>query len=202
MTGRDVLQKLVGLARYPSRIHGPAHWARVRRFGALLAETEDLPPAARRCVEVFAQIHDLAREDDGGGNQHAVDGASYMDEVISAVFAGRLTQDQVETVRRAIRYHSDGMVAQQANEDGLFEGLEWPRDLLVRTVGCCWDADRVDLLRVGIHPAPEFMSTSGWRDVLALSLRIHGVGRRDDMRDKSAYDQTMATRGGATVRLR
>ncbi len=194
MTGREILRKLVGLARYPSQIHGPAHWARVRHFGALLAEAEDLPPAARTCVEVFAQIHDLAREDDGGGNQHAIDGASYMDEVVSAVFSGQLSPDQVETVRAAIRYHSDGMVAQQASEDGLFEGLGWPRDLLVRTVGCCWDADRIDLLRVGIHPAHEFMSTSGWRDVLALSLRIHGAGRLDGVRNKVAYDPAMAAR--------
>src|SRR5580700_11484463 len=113
MTGRETLRRLSGFARYPSQIHGPAHWARVQRFGALLAETEDLPPAARTCVEVFAQIHDLAREDDGGGNQHAIDGAFYMDEVVSAVFDGQLSKDQIETVRTAIRYHSDGTVAQQ-----------------------------------------------------------------------------------------
>jgi uncharacterized protein len=196
MTGREILRKLAGFARHPSQIHGPAHWARVQRFGALLAETEDLPPAARTCVEVFAQIHDLAREDDGGGNQHAIDGAFYMDEVVSAVFDGQLSHDQIETIRAAIRYHSDGTVAQQASEDGLFEGLEWPRDLLVRTVGCCWDADRIDLLRVGIYPAPEFMSTSGWRDVLALSSRIHGAIRLDDVRYKGAYDPTMAARRG------
>ena len=172
MTGGDTLRTLVGLARYPSLIHGPAHWSRVRRFGALLAEKEQLPGAARACVEIFALLHDLAREDDGGGNQHAIDGAAYMDEVIPAVF-GRLSLDQIKTVRVAIRSHSDGMVARQASDNGLFDRLDWPRDLLTRTVGCCWDADRLDLPRVGIHPVPELMSTAGWRDVLTLSLRIH-----------------------------
>lgn len=193
MTSRDTLQRLVGLARYPSLIHGPAHWSRVRRFGALLAEKEQLPVAARACVEIFALLHDLAREDDGGGNQHAIDGSSYMDEVMPCVF-GQLSLDQIETVRVAIRYHSDGMVARQANEKGLFDELDWPRDLLTRTVGCCWDADRLDLPRVGIHPVPELMSTAGWRDVFGLSLRIHDATRSDDDRFKNSYDPTMAAR--------
>jgi hypothetical protein len=32
-----VRQRLAAFARFPSEIHGPAHWFRVRRFGALLA---------------------------------------------------------------------------------------------------------------------------------------------------------------------
>jgi uncharacterized protein len=32
-----------------------------------------------------------------------------------------------------------------------------------RTIGCCWDADRLDLGRVGIEPDPELMSTDAAR---------------------------------------
>jgi uncharacterized protein len=169
-----ILEKLVGYARIKSSIHGPAHWSRVRRFGALLAEREDLPEAARTCVEIFAWVHDLARLDDGGGNQHAHDGAYSIDEVVPAVF-GILPAVQLETIRTAVLYHSDGMVAEHAAADGLLDHLDGPRDVIVRTIGCSWDADRLDLPRVGIQPAPEFMSTAGWREVLALSLRIHGA---------------------------
>lgn len=31
------------------------------------------------------------------------------------------------------------------------------------TIGCCWDADRLDLGRVGIEPDPELMSTDAGR---------------------------------------
>jgi len=179
MTPADIVRTLRGYARFRSRLHGPAHWARVRRFGALLAEKEGLPEDARACVEVFAWVHDLARENDGGGNKHAIDGASYVDVVVPAVFGG-IRRDQLEAVRVAVRYHSDGMVADEASATGLFEGLEGPRDLVVRTIGCCWDADRLDLPRVGIQPAPELMSTSCWRDVFSHSRRIHEASETGD----------------------
>src|SRR5262249_18624408 len=54
---------------YPIHAHGRGRWARVHLFGLLPAEREELPAMARACVEVFAWVHDLAREDDGGGNQ-------------------------------------------------------------------------------------------------------------------------------------
>jgi uncharacterized protein len=147
----------------------------VRRFGALLAEHEGLPEPARRCVEIFSLVHDLARLDDGGGNQHAIDGAMYLDEVLPAIF-GPLPQEHIETIRAAIRYHSDGMTASVARECGLFEALEGPPDLVIRTIGCCWDADRLDLPRVGIHPDANLMSTESWREVLPQSLRMHRSG--------------------------
>jgi hypothetical protein len=31
------------------------------------------------------------------------------------------------------------------------------------TIACCWDADRLDLSRVGIEPDPELMSTEAGR---------------------------------------
>ena len=178
MPPADLVRTLRGYTRFPSHLHGPAHWARVRRFGTLLAEREGLPADAQACVEVFAWVHDLAREDDGGGNQHAIDGASHVDVVVPAVF-GELRPEQIEIVRVAVRYHSDGLVARQALAVGLLEGLDGPSDLVARTIGCCWDADRLDLPRVGIHPRPEFMSTASWREVLAQSLRIHEQGRTD-----------------------
>jgi len=175
MTPGEVRRKLCALAFFPSEIHGPGHWFRVRRFGAILAALEGLPEDARRCVEIFALVHDLARLDDGCGNQHAIDGAAYIDEVLPAVF-GPIPRDQVETVRVAIRYHSDGMVSRVADDRGLFAHLEGPHELSVRTIGCCWDADRLDLPRVGIHPEARFMSTANWRDVLPVALRMHGPG--------------------------
>jgi uncharacterized protein len=44
---------------------------------------------------------------------------------------------------RAIRHHSGGKVSTDA------------------TIQSCWDADRLDLGRVGIVPAAEFLSSEG-----------------------------------------
>ncbi|TML82741.1 MAG: hypothetical protein E6G09_09645, partial [Actinobacteria bacterium] len=40
------------------------------------------------------------------------------------------------------------------------------------TIGCCWDADRLDLGRVGIEPDPELMSTIAGPE---RALRIVGL---------------------------
>ena len=176
---RSAVQILAALqphVRFPSVVHGPRHWARVRRFGALLATRVALPAEARACVELFAWLHDLAREDDGASRRHAVDGAEQIDAVLPEI-AGPLSPDQIETIRVAIRYHSDGMVAARAWEAGAFDGIGWPRDLAVATVGCCWDADRLDLPRVGVVPTEAFMSTPVWREVQQISARMHARGQ-------------------------
>ena len=167
MNRRDLVQKLMAYARFPSQIHGPAHWSRVRRFGSVLAEAEALPDAARACVEIFAWVHDLARRHDGGGNEHAIEGAAYIDQVVPAIF-GPLPREQMETIRVAILYHSDGMTAREASEADVFPDVTWQPELVVATVGCCWDADRLDLPRVGIIPEARFMSTARWRQVRSV----------------------------------
>jgi uncharacterized protein len=202
-TPAEILQALQPHVRFPSVLHGPPHWARVHRFGLALAERVDLPAEGRVCVELFAWLHDLAREDDGPGAQHAIDGAVQIDAVLPAI-AGALSPAQIETVRAAIRYHSDGMVAGGAWDAGAFEGIDWPRDLLVATVGCCWDADRLDLPRVGIAPNDRYMSIAAWREVESLSARIHRraaasipVARSDYDPRLGARHRARATEGGA-----
>ena len=34
------------------------------------------------------------------------------------------------------------------------------------TIGCCWDADRLDLGRVGIEPEAEYQSTVAAREMV------------------------------------
>jgi uncharacterized protein len=197
----EIIRALKGHTRFPSRVHGPAHWARVHRFGCLLAEKEGLPMHARTCVELFAWTHDLAREDDGGGNEHAIQGATYIDEVLPAVF-GSLPADQVEILRIAIRYHSDGLVAAEVVELGLVDGVGWSRDLAAVTVGCCWDADRLDLLRFGIQPVAPLMSTASWRDVMALAVEVHqmAAGEGNDAAAPVLATATYDPRLGARFR--
>lgn len=176
MTPAQIIAALRPYVRFDSALHGPAHWAHVHRFGAALADRLDLPPEGRVCVELFAWLHDLARKDDEAGAQHAVDGAAQI-EAILPVIADPLTPAQIETIRVAVRHHSDGMVSGRAGEAGVFAHIDWPRDLVVATVGCCWDADRLDLPRVGMTPSDRFMSTRVWKEIAPLSARIHGRGK-------------------------
>ena len=36
------------------------------------------------------------------------------------------------------------------------------------TIGTCWDADRLDLPRVGVIPTPDFLSTAAAKKLLRL----------------------------------
>jgi uncharacterized protein len=193
LTAAQILAALEPHVRFPSVLHGPPHWARVRRFGTLLAARVALPPEAHACVELFAWLHDLAREDDAASRRHAVDGAAQIDAILP-VIADPLTPDQVETLRAAIHHHSDGMVAARAWEVGAFDRIGWPRDLVVATVGCCWDADRLDLPRVGVAPAEQFMSTPVWRDVQPLAARIHAGGVTSAGTVSTTYDPSGVAR--------
>jgi uncharacterized protein len=192
MGNRALIHELERLARFPSHLHGPAHWARVQRFGALLAEREGLSVEARRVVDLFAWTHDLAREDDWGGNAHALAGAEYLDEIVPVVFPGA-DAAEVEVVRIAIRHHSDGLTARQALEAGLFSGLPWPSELAASAVGVAWDADRLDLLRLRVSPRPELMSTTSWRDVQRLAAEMHHFALdTSDAVPLSGYDVSLA----------
>jgi uncharacterized protein len=170
----QILRAVQPFARFRSTLHGPAHWARVHRFANALLNREHVPGDAQTCILLFAWLHDLAREDDEGTRTHAVDGAAQLDRILPAI-GEPLSGDQREILRGAIHYHSDGMVAREAVVAGLFDRVGWPPELVILTIGCCWDADRLDLPRVGITPDPALMSTSSWRDVQVLSARIHHV---------------------------
>jgi len=185
MSNRDVLAALEPFRRFRSTLHGPAHWARVHRFALVLAAQLKLPRPQRYCVEVFAWLHDLARVDDGGGRQHAIDGAEQVRTFASQVFPA-LSEDQVFIVKLAIRHHSDGLTADVAAHQGLFSNCAWPTDLALNTVACCWDADRLDLLRLGREPLNQYMSTPFWRDILPLARQLHGFSSESDELDLSS----------------
>ena len=123
-------------------IHGAPHWARVRRNGLVLAERTG---AIRRVVSLFAFLHDSCRVDDGRDAEHGQRAAAL---VCSLRDAGLLclSDEETELLCIACRHHSDGRV---------------DADVTVQT---CWDADRLDLGRVGKHPDPRYLCTPAARD--------------------------------------
>lgn len=176
---RELLAQLRRFTFFDSHLHGPAHWVRVHRFGLILADNMNLEESQARCVEVFAWTHDLARVDDGGGNQHALDGAAHAFPVMDALFDD-LNAAERQLVSAAIRHHSDGMTADEAYFQGVLDIEGWTEDELVETVAACWDADRLDLLRLGVPPNARYMSTECWRDVLPYSQKLHSRREQAD----------------------
>ena len=122
-------------------IHGIQHWERVRENGLRLAQTTGANPAV---VELFAYLHDSRRLDDWEDLGHGARAAVYVRGLQGHHF--EISDEDLELLVYACHHHSDG----------LMEG-----DVTVLT---CWDADRLDLGRVGIRPDPQYLCTPAARD--------------------------------------
>jgi uncharacterized protein len=117
-------------------IHGLPHWLRVRENGLLLAERTGADPLV---VELFAWLHDSRRLNDGWDRGHGPRAAAFARELRGHVLD--LDDARFELLENACRYHADGLTTGDP------------------TVLTCWDADRLDLGRVGIRPDPRYLCT-------------------------------------------
>ena len=115
--------------------HGAPHWARVRHHGLYLGRQLG---ADLRVVELFAFLHDSQRQNEYTDHGHGRRASAY---------AATLRQRGLfELLTTACNGHSDG---------------EMRGDI---TVQVCWDADRLDLGRVGTKPDPLRLCTKLARD--------------------------------------
>ena len=131
-------------------IHGAPHWARVRENGLRLAK---ITGANTRVVELFAFLHDSRRMADGYDPDHGSRAAEFAYALAGAVFD--VASEELDLLMTACQGHSDGLT----------EG-----DITVVT---CWDADRLDLGRVGIKPHPSKLCTDAARDPEILQWALH-----------------------------
>lgn len=125
--------------------HGIAHWARVRANGLMLA---DLTGANRHVVELFAFFHDSCRV-----NEHVDDGHGARGAALASRLKGRFfnaTDEEMDLLHFACVHHTDGMSQGDA------------------TVLTCWDADRLDLGRVGITPRAKYLGTEAARSQTSM----------------------------------
>jgi len=131
-------------------IHGVAHWQRVRENGVRIAKHTGANPLI---VELFAFLHDCCREDDGTDPGHGERAAEFSLSLRGSVLD--LSDADFALLLEAIRDH----------ELGLTKG-----DITVLT---CWDADRLDLGRVGIRPEPRYLCTAFARkkETIAWALK-------------------------------
>lgn len=154
--GSLVDQVCQGFALPLDSIHGPAHWLRVLENGLRLAE---LTGADAAVVELFALFHDSKRENDRGDPGHGRRAAEFLATLRAPL--DYLPEDDFEHLLFACTHHTAG----------------WTEADL--TVQACWDADRLDLGRVGIRPIPERLCTPAARepDLLAWAYARSRAGR-------------------------
>jgi len=141
------MEILKGYRLKPEGVHGISHWGRVMENGVQLA---GLTGANLRVVQLFALFHDSRRVNDGLDPDHGARGAVLAGEMNGGLFT--LAADELALLKDACVRHTRGTTA---------------GDITVRT---CWDADRLDLPRVHIFPAPELLCTGPARDPAFMAL--------------------------------
>lgn len=125
-----------------SPIHGELHWRTVGANGLWLAGSVE--GVDTQVVFLFALLHDTMRLNDGHDPEHGRRAATFAAELDAAGLLG-IAAPQLGLLVHACAEHADGTVSTDP------------------TVGVCWDADRLDLPRVGITPRPELFSTDAAR---------------------------------------
>ena len=126
----------------PYTLHGPDHWLRVERNACILTTRTG---ALIHVVRLFALFHDSQRFSDGTDSGHGGRGADFAAELRGDLFD--ISDDDFELLHFACKNHTVGY----HHDDP--------------TVGTCWDADRLDLGRVGAIPDASFMSTDFGREM-------------------------------------
>jgi uncharacterized protein len=145
----DIIHRVLKDYSLPVRgMHGVVHWARVMENGLRLAEELG---ADADIVTLFALIHDSRRINEDRDPGHGLCGAELARSLRGTLV--RLDDRQFQLLHDACRLHTDGLT------DG---------DL---TVQVCWDADRLDLGRVGIRPDPHRLCTDAGRAMISWAHR-------------------------------
>lgn len=152
--------------RYPLDIdgsHGMPHWQRVLRNGYLIA-------AADRAVDtevviLFALLHDSRRRDEDEDIMHGVRGARFAQKLYDHGHLHWLRKGQLTRLKAAICDHPLGLMTMD------------------RTIQACWDADRLDLGRVGIKPNLSLLGShyAQGKGVIERHWREHLLGEEVPM---------------------
>jgi uncharacterized protein len=125
----------------PHGDHGVAHWARVLEYGLRLANATG---ADIEVVQLFAVFHDSKRVKETSDPDHGRFGAEFAAELRGQVFD--LPDKGFGLLYRACAGHTHGRTHP---------------DITVQT---CWDADRLDLGRVGVMPHASRLCTDASKD--------------------------------------
>lgn len=128
-----------------SRVHGMDHWRRVTVTGIKLAN--ETLAADAEVVAAFGILHDSLRLADRGDRAHGLRAALLAFELRDDGVI-HFDDGQMHRLGYALQHHNCARVSTDP------------------TIGCAWDADRLDLTRVGIRPRFDLLSTEAGRRLL------------------------------------
>lgn len=137
--------------------HGPSHWARVRKHGVHLAGIYGVSPVV---PSLFALFHDCCRVEEYDDRYHGQRAAAFIEDLVREGRLAGLSSKDVDLLQQACAGHSEGFT-------------EGPR-----VVQICWDADRLDLGRVGYRPDARRLCTDAAKD-LDYRLQAYAWSRGD-----------------------
>lgn len=133
---------------YESEVHGIEHWHQVEYNGLLLAKKTG---ADIDVVRLFAIFHDSKRLDDAYDREHGARGAEFA-KLCREEKRFELDDKRFDLLYRACEQHT---ITQNTGDV---------------TIDTCFDADRLDLGRVGFPLNPEKMATEWGAKIAQKSL--------------------------------
>jgi len=120
---------------YNSHIHGISHWQRVESYGLYLAKFSQADTAV---ISYFAYLHDAMRKNDNKDPEHGPRAAEF---ILNNTAIIELNKQQIKTLVFACKHHTTGRITDNAS------------------IATCWDADRLDMTRIGIEPKEKYLLT-------------------------------------------
>jgi uncharacterized protein len=142
---------------HESYIHGEQHWRAVAEVGLRLLE--QTPKADRDVLFLFSLFHDSMRQKEGDDPGHGERGADLARSLHGRLY--RLPDQRLEFLLAACAEHTE------------IEYSDNP------TLGACFDADRLNLWRVGRTPDQKLLSTDAALDgaLHNWTKSLHGRAR-------------------------
>lgn len=146
-------------------IHGIDHWTRVLINGLRISEFNN---ANKKVLIVFAFFHDIRREHEAGDPEHGIRAAKYLQ---SFKYKINISKSELDKAMIACEGHTHIM-----HHDDI-------------DVASCWDADRLDLYRVGVKPDPDRLNSNYSKDSSNISEAMkHSWSKREDWVIDLIYD--------------
>lgn len=131
-------------------VHGLHHFNRVKKNGLILAAKNG---ADVEIVELFSLLHDACRIYEVGDPYHG----EYSAEFATQLWRERLfflPPAKLDALMFAIEHHSDKIGSSDI------------------TICTCWDADRLDLARVGKLPDPDRLYTQEAKELNVIKRAV------------------------------
>ena len=130
---QELIEEHSTLLKFGSVFHGLDHWQRVERNALYLAQFNN---ADKKVLSYFAYLHDVMRENDGRDLGHGPRAAAFIMKYRDYF---PLSDNQFKQLKDACKGHTVGQ-----RPDCI-------------TINTCWDADRLDIGRVGIVPNSKYL---------------------------------------------